>query len=273
MSPLAPRTCEYLVDGNPDGPTLLFIHGWPDDASLWRHQVAALAKSHRCVRITLPNFGARAVKAGGFNFAELLTMLSATLDEVQPTGRVTLVTHDWGAYLGYLLEQSRPRRIDRMVALDIGGHIAPDTFRERFFIAGYQWVLISLWLVGGVAPPLGDWLTRRFARVLAVPERQAGAARSRFNYPYFYLWRGLLLPWWRKGLLGKYRPGCPVLFLWGTRKPVMFHSQKWLEMVREGGGASAGIEGAGHWFQESHSGETNRRITDWLAGTRHASQA
>jgi pimeloyl-ACP methyl ester carboxylesterase len=99
-----------MVDGNPAGPTLLFVHGWPDDASLWRKQVAALQGEYRCVQVTLPNFGAEAVRAGGFDFTELRDMLLATLDEVQPEGRVTLVTHDWGAYLGYLLEQTCPER-------------------------------------------------------------------------------------------------------------------------------------------------------------------
>ena len=58
-----PNSCEYVIDGHPDGPTLLFIHGWPDDASLWRNQVDALAPGFRCVRVTLPNFGQQAVKA------------------------------------------------------------------------------------------------------------------------------------------------------------------------------------------------------------------
>jgi pimeloyl-ACP methyl ester carboxylesterase len=265
MPPTQASTCEYVIDGNPDGPTLLFIHGWPDDASLWRKQVEALAPDYRCVRVTLPNFGRQTVRAGGFNFSELQALLLRTLEEVQLEGRLTLVTHDWGAYLGYLLEQSRPDRIERMIALDIGGHIAPGSFRERFFIVAYQWTLIALWLLGGVAPPLGDALTRRLARMLGVPARQAATARSRNNYPYFYLWRGLLLPWWGKGLLQRYRPRCPVLYLWGRKKPVMFHSSRWLEIVEASGGACHGVDGAGHWFLETHPDEVNRIITAWLS--------
>ncbi len=256
---------EHTITGNPHGPTLVFIHGWPDDASLWRHQVAELDTDHRCVLLTLPNFGADPVKAGGLNFRELLDMLAATVEAVQPDDTpVTLVTHDWGAYLGYLFEQAYPQKVERIIALDIGGHVAPGSLKERLMIVGYQWMLILLWLLGGINAALGNFLTQWFASRLRVPRRQASVARSRFNYLYFYLWRGLLLPWWGQQLLRRYRPQCPVLFIYGRKKPVMFHSQRWLEIVEQAGGRWAGIDGAGHWFMESHSEETNREIRAWL---------
>lgn len=256
---------EYTITGKPQGPTLVFIHGWPDDASLWRRQVAALQDEYRCVCLTLPNFGAERVKSGGFDFPSLTGMLAATLDEVQPGGApVTLVTHDWGAYLGYLLDQSRPGRVDRMIALDIGGHVAPSG-REALMIVGYQWALVLFWLIGGVSAAPGNRLTRWLAGRLRAPARQAGKARSRMNYLYAQIWRGMLLPWRRRHLLRRYRPNCPVLFLWGESKPVMFHSRYWLETVERTGGHHAGIAGAGHWFMESHPDVVNRAIRDWMS--------
>jgi len=259
-----PEICEYLSDGPPGGPTLFFIHGWPDDARLWDRQVAAMSGDYRCVRVTLPNFGSCAVKAGGFDFPALLERLRATLDVVQPEGRVVLFTHDWGAYLGYLLEQAWPERVRGMIALDVGGHVAPSGFRERLFIVGYQWTLIALWLLGGIVPPLGNMLTRRFARLLGVRGAQAATLRSRCNYPYFYLWRSFMLPWWRRNVLRRYAPQCPLLFLWGREKPVMFHSERWLSIVAARGGTSEGIAGAGHWLQLSHADEVHRLARSFL---------
>ena len=179
--------------------------------------------------------------------------------------RVILITHDWGAYLGYLLERKFPERVEKMVALDIGAHVAPERARETLFMMGYQWTLIACWLIGGVLPPLGDWLTRKFAAVMKVPARQASKARSRVNYLYFYMWRGLLLPPWRKSLLRRYTPRCPVLFLYGKNKPVMFHSRHWLDIVEQSGGCSEGIDGGGHWFMQSHAEQVNQAIAHWLA--------
>ncbi len=256
--------CEFTIEGNPDGPTLVFIHGWPDNASLWRKQVEALSGKFRCVLVTLPNFGVEAVQAGGFDFPALVGRLAATIKQVQPDGKVSLVTHDWGAYIGYMLEKMHPEMIIKMAALDIGGHIEPAGLKSALMIMGYQWSLIACWLVGGLIPPLGGLMSRGVGKVIRVPARQRAHIRSRYNYPYFYLWRGMLLPWKRTSLLGRYRPRCPVLYLFGERKPLMFHSPKWLQIVADSGGRAEGIAGAGHWLMETHAEAVNEKIGDWF---------
>lgn len=256
--------CEFTLEGTPDGPTLVFIHGWPDNASLWRKQVESLGKNFRCVLVTLPNFGVEAVQAGGLDFPALADRLAATINQVQPDGKVSLVTHDWGAYIGYLLEKTHPELIEKMVAFDIGGHLMPLDLKPSLMIMAYQWPLIASWLVGGLIPPLGGLMSKGVGKVVRVPARQRAQIRSRYNYPYFYLWRGLLLPWKRTSLLGSYRPQCPVLYLFGERKPLMFHSPKWLQIVADSGGRAEGIAGAGHWLMETHAGVVNQMMGDWL---------
>jgi pimeloyl-ACP methyl ester carboxylesterase len=256
--------CEYTIEGKPDGPTLVFIHGWPDNASLWRKQVEALGKNYRCVLVTLPNFGAQAVQAGGFDFPELAGRLAATIGQVQHDGKVGLVTHDWGAYIGYLLEKTHPGLFGKMAAFDVGGHLDPAGLKSTLMIMGYQWSLISCWMVGGLIPPLGALMSKGVGKVIGVPARQREGIRSRYNYPYFYFWRDTLLPWNRARLLGRYRPQCPVLYLFGERKPLMFHSPKWLQIVADSGGRAEGIAGAGHWLMETHAEAVNEKMGDWF---------
>jgi len=265
---------EVTVQGNPDQPLLFFIHGWPDNASLWRKQFAALSGKYYCIAVTLPNFGPEPVRAGGFDFPELVAGLASTIKKYQQLNApVMLVTHDWGAYLGYLLERAHPELIARMVALDVGGHARPGSLKESLFIIGYQWTLIFCWLIGGALPTLGNFLSRRFGRLIRVPRRQQAELKSRCNYPYFYFWRGMLVPRWKSSLLGYYRPGCPVLYLFGQAKPVMFHSERWLKIVAESGGRSTAIAGAGHWFMETHPDIVNRAIADWCQSVPGAADA
>lgn len=259
------RTCACEIAGNPDGPTLVFIHGWPDDAGLWRRQLAALAPGYRCVLVTLPNYGADPDEPGGSDFPELVDRLARTVRAACPDGPVALVTHDWGAYLGYLLDQAHPGLISRMAALDVGGHLGRPGFKAALMMIGYQWGLIAAWLVGGLLPPLGDAVARGIGRVVRVPAPQRTRIRSRFGYLYFFFWRNLLLPWKRAGLLSRYRPNCPVLYLWGERKPLQFHSPRWLELVAESGGRAEGIGGAGHWLMQSHAEVVNEKLLAWFA--------
>ena len=256
---------EYQIEGNPEGDTVVFIHGWPDDHTLWRHQVTALRGQFRCVLVTLPNFGPTAEKRAGYNFPTLVDKLHRTIEDVRlDDERVSLITHDWGAYIGYMYEKAHPERIRKMVALDAGGHMQAATLKETLFIVGYQWTLIGCWLVGGIVPRIGDSLSRKFANVIGVPRVKAENVCSRFNYPYFYLWIGLLLPWGREKLLQDYRPRCPVLFIYGGNKPVMFHSKQWIKLLQETGGSSECVDGGAHWFMETHPEKVNASIKAWL---------
>jgi len=265
---------DVIAQGRPDHPLLFFIHGWPDNATLWRKQFAALSEQFYCVAVTLPNFGPKPEQSGGYDFPKLVAGLAVTIRKYQQhNAPVMLVTHDWGAYLGYLLERTHPELIVRMVALDIGGHAKPGSIKDTLFIIGYQWTLILCWLIGGILPPLGNFLSRALARLIGVPRRQKAELQSRFNYSYFYFWRGMLLPRWKSSLLGYYRPGCPVLYLYGQAKPVMFHSDRWLKMVEESGGRCKGIAGAGHWFMETHPDVVNQSIADWCQPEKSGSDA
>jgi pimeloyl-ACP methyl ester carboxylesterase len=255
---------EVETAGNPAAPMLFFTHGWPDNASLWCKQLAALSDEFYCVAVSLPNFGTVQRKVGGYDFPDLVEGLAATIRQHQQDGGpVNLVTHDWGAYLGYLLQKAHPELVARMVALDVGGHARPASFKEAFFIIAYQWALVLCWLVGGIVPPLGNLLSRGVGKVVRVPRRQRAGMKSHCNYPYFYFWRGMFFRRWRSSLLGYYQPTCPVLYLYGKRKPVMFHSERWLDIVAQSGGRSEGIDGAGHWFMETHPDAVNQAIREW----------
>jgi pimeloyl-ACP methyl ester carboxylesterase len=258
------RPFETTITGTPENPMLFFVHGWPDNASLWRKQLDALSGQFYCVAVTLPNFGEQAVNAGGYDYPQLIQGLAASIKQHrQNENPVTLVCHDWGAYMSYMLERDHPQLIDNMVALDVGGHARPAGFKEASFIIGYQWILLFLWLIGGILPPLGNVLSRGFAGLIRVPARQRAKLKSRFNYPYFYFWRSLLFSHWKSSFLAHYKPACPILYLYGERKPVMFHSSKWLKIVAGSGGRSEGISDAGHWFMETHPEIVNQAIKVW----------
>ena len=55
-----------------------------------------------------------------------------------------------------------------------------------------------------------------------------------------------------------------MLYLYGARKPIMFHTARWLKIVEQGGGRAVGIDGAGHWFMEEQPDHTNEIIETWL---------
>jgi len=245
---------EPLIEGNPDGPTLFFIHGWPDDASLWQSQVDALQAEYRCVRVTLPNFGTGTERRQGYSTEEIVDALGRCVRSVSPNTQVTLVLHDWGCFYGHLLHKQQGEIVGRIVTLDVAPHMERTPWLAA--ILAYQAWLAVAFRVGG---PIGDRMTRFFARISHVP-RPAEELSSDMNYPYRNSMRSLAkreAPY----LFAGYWPDVPMLFIYGTKKPFMFHSQRWLDHVASVGGRVVAL-GSGHWVPKHP--ELNDILIEWL---------
>ncbi len=90
-----------VEEGNPDGPTLILVHGWPDTHALWDRVVPHLADEFRIIRFDNRGAGASAVPRGvaDYRLAHLASDLFAVIDSVSPDAPVHLLGHDWGAVL------------------------------------------------------------------------------------------------------------------------------------------------------------------------------
>jgi hypothetical protein len=125
-------------------------------------------------------------------------------------------------------------------------------------IIAYQWWLLAAFVFGG---PLGNWMTRRFARMAHAP-RQGSALYAGLNYPYLYAWRDLALGRWRKIFEG-YSPQIPMMFVYGEKKPGRFHSDRWLDLVRSRpGNLVVALDGTGHWVTKD--ARLKGLVRDWL---------
>jgi NAD(P)-dependent dehydrogenase (short-subunit alcohol dehydrogenase family)/pimeloyl-ACP methyl ester carboxylesterase len=103
--------------GNPDGPTLVMAHGWPDSHVLWDGVVARLADRFRIIRYDNRGVGdSSAPKAvSAYRIANLAEDLGAVIAAVSPGQPVHMLGHDWGsvATWEYL---SRPGSSDRVAS-------------------------------------------------------------------------------------------------------------------------------------------------------------
>jgi haloalkane dehalogenase len=100
----------YLDAGN--GDPIVFLHGNPTSSYLWRNVVPHVQHLGRCIAPDLIGMGAStklpAPKAGDYSFDRHSQFLSAFLEKIEATERVTLVGHEWGAALAFDWARKNP---------------------------------------------------------------------------------------------------------------------------------------------------------------------
>jgi pimeloyl-ACP methyl ester carboxylesterase len=112
---LSAGTIEY-VDTGGDGPTVVLLHGWMMDASLWDGPIADLSPGHRCLAPTLP-FGAHRHAMGAdadLSLPGVARLVAEFLDRLDLRD-VTLVGNDTGGALVQLLMAQGAERAGRVV--------------------------------------------------------------------------------------------------------------------------------------------------------------
>ncbi|HEX7669286.1 MAG TPA: alpha/beta hydrolase [Polyangiaceae bacterium] len=253
-----PLHLDPIVSGNEAGETIVFVQGWPDDASVWDDTVAALGSTYRCVRVNMPNYGGAVTTRWGHDTEEIVGSLVRLFRDAGAAHPVTLVLHDWGSYWGHAAHHRCPEVVARVVTLDVAPHYEPGA-GALFGIMAYQGWLFGAFVVGG---PVGNWMTRRFAKIGGAPAPEA-RLDARMNYPYRNVWADIFSGRIRK-LTEGYWPTCPLLFVYGTRKPFPFHSRAWLDHVRRVGGEIASVP-RGHWVMNDPSFVAI--LTRWLQAT------
>ena len=109
----------YLEQG--EGPLVLLLHGFPDNAQTWSHQIPALvAQGYRVVAPYLRGYPPTDVGAGGYYDKATLVADVAALIQVLGEGKPChLVGQDWGAIIGYGVLAAYPELIARAVLMAV----------------------------------------------------------------------------------------------------------------------------------------------------------
>ncbi|WP_344431203.1 SDR family oxidoreductase [Amycolatopsis minnesotensis] len=87
------------VTGPEQAPTVVCVHGYPDNGSMWDGVVAEFGERYRVVVYDVRGAGAsdKPKKRAAYRLDQLAADLAAVVGEVAPTGKVHLLAHDWGA--------------------------------------------------------------------------------------------------------------------------------------------------------------------------------
>ena len=102
----------YHAAGPADGPLAIFLHGWPELAISWRHQLPAMAAlGFRAIAPDMRGYGRSSVYARHADYAlDLIVADMVGLLDQLGRERAIWVGHDWGSPVAWSIASHHPER-------------------------------------------------------------------------------------------------------------------------------------------------------------------
>ena len=136
----------YIEQGT--GPLVLLLHGFPDTAQTWSHQMSALAAAgYRAVAPYLRGYAPSEIPRDGFyDKATLATDVAALIRALGGGQPVHLVGQDWGAIISYAVLAAFPELIRRSVVMAVPhpAQVAKSMLDAKHIHRSFHWWFFQL---------------------------------------------------------------------------------------------------------------------------------
>jgi epoxide hydrolase 4 len=261
----------------------LCLHGFPEHAYSWRHQMPLLARLG--YRVWAPNLrgygGTDSPQKVSDYQTRMLVKDVAGLIKASGAKETLLLAHDWGGALAWSLAMEQPQLVDRLVILNLPhpACFARELRRPpQLFLSWYMFFFQLPWLPEFL-------LARRHGRATSGIIRGSSRYPARFTDEELEVYRanamrpgGLraMINWYRALLRGGGLKRfvrrdvrtihIPTLFLWGDADTALsirttLGTEKYVTDL-----TFRIFPGVSHWIQQEAPDEVNAMIEAWLLG-------
>jgi pimeloyl-ACP methyl ester carboxylesterase len=107
-------TLDYAESGNPQGPAVVFVHGYLDSWRIWEPALPHLPKSYRLIFVSQRGFGDADKPPSGFTQADYVKDLEAFLGAVGAR-RAAIVGHSMGGLIAHYFAVRNPQQVSKLV--------------------------------------------------------------------------------------------------------------------------------------------------------------
>ena len=262
--------------GDPDGPLVVLLHGFPEGWYGWRSQLGPLAEAgFRVVALDQRGYGAseKPPRVADYVVDRLAADVASAITGLGAT-RAHVVGHDWGGAVAWWLALTRPHKVVRMAVLN-----CPHPTVMRTALVSDPRQLVRSWYVFGFQlPKLPEWWLRRndFAaleRSLRDSAKPGSFSDEDFDeYRKGWAKKGALtamVNWYRAAVSRPSRPDdpwvrVPTLVVWGEGDRFLRTKLAHDSVALCERGRLEVLEDATHWVQHDAADEVNELLIEFL---------
>ena len=248
-----------------EGKPLLLLHGFPDDQTSWQKITPLMvAQGYQVITFDQRGCGESDAPVGRkhYKIRTIVDDIPGILDQLNISQPVAVMSHDWGAVIGWGLSLFHPKRVKAHVAISVGH---PQSYGRagvyQKFVKGFY----TLWFQ---LPGLAEYylLHGGFSRWLSRHDDVAGVLK-RMSRP------GRLtaaLNWYRANftsILFSSWPRCtiPTLGVWSSDDPYLTEAQlSNSEKYMDAPWQYLRVEDAGHWIPQDAPEQLAEAAGKWF---------
>lgn len=271
----------YLEQGS--GPLVILLHGFPDTAATWSHQMPALAAAgYRAVAPYLRGYHPTEIPADGFyDKATLATDVASLIQALGGGEPAHLVGQDWGAIVSYAVIAAFPELVRRAVVMAVPhpAQVARSMLDPKHVHRSFHWWFFQLADLPEQALVKDDyafidylwayWTSPGYQDLAHLRQIKAMLAQPGVLAATLGYYRAMLDPHKGDPLLADLRRRMegpirvPTLALCGSddlREELMADQSEYFS----GEYCYRSVGGAGHFLHREQPAEVTRLVLEWL---------
>jgi pimeloyl-ACP methyl ester carboxylesterase len=264
-----------VVEGPEDAPLVVLLHGFPEFWYSWRHQIKELAAAG--YRVVTPDQRGYNLtdKHGPYDVSTLATDI-VSLVHTLGYRRATIVGHDWGGVISWVLGAHHPDVVERLIVCNAPHPSAAIAVWKSLYLPQ---ILRSWYMLAFQIPKLPERLLgtndyEPLARALkkgakgSLGDEELGYFKQAWSQPGALTggvnWYRALFRSWLQGRLEIPTVHTPALLIWGDQDVAL--TKRTAEWTRRyvPNMTLKYVKGASHWVQQDSPETVNRYMLDFL---------
>lgn len=273
-----------LESGPDDGPVVLLMHGFPELAYSWRHQVASLGRAgFHVIAPDMPGYGRSDKPDVTYDCEWINACLIGVLDEIG-CERAVVAGHDWGGLLVWIMARQYPERVAGVIGVntpDLPRSAIPPVqlLRQIFvdtpiYIIQFQARGVAEWMLGTWGRGADDFVEMIFGGATtqnadAFPPEVLDVYKDAFRpvgalTPPIEYYRNMDRNWELTASIADHTVDVPCLMISAENDPVLTPAMTAGMEERVPDLERVIIENCGHWTQQERPAETTRAMLAYL---------